>query len=254
MCKKITIFMTVLVTLLLAACHKTDDQTKDIHISVAASLVPVMNEIIEEYKKEVPIDIHINSGGSGTLKKQISQGAEVGLFFSADEKYVDQLIEEGLILANKKDSTISNTLVLIKSEDAPSISTLTDLAKQSFTLAIGDVSTVPAGEYAKESFVNLNLWEKLNDSLIYAKDVTAVKTYVERGEVDYGVIYQTDALTLTKASVVLPLPQDSYEPIVYSLAPIEGYKNQKECEALMDFILSNTGKNILKSYGFDMNE
>lgn len=113
---------------------------------------------------------------------------------------------------------------------------------------------MPAGEYAKESFVNLNLWEKLNDSLIYAKDVTAVKTYVERGEVDYGVIYQTDALTLTKASVVMPLPQDSYEPIVYSLAPIEGYKNQKECEALMDFILSNTGKNILKSYGFDMNE
>ena len=72
-------------------------------------------------------------------------------------KSMSIIIEEGLILANKKDSTISNTLVLIKSEDAPSISTLTDLAKQSFTLAIGDVSTVPAGEYAKESFVNLNL-------------------------------------------------------------------------------------------------
>ena len=71
MCKKITIFMTVLVTLLLAACHKTDDQTKDIHISVAASLVPVMNEIIEEYKKEVPIDIHIIQVGLEHLKSRL---------------------------------------------------------------------------------------------------------------------------------------------------------------------------------------
>lgn len=252
--KKITIWTFVLVSLLLTACAKLADETKDIHISVAASLVPVMEEMIEEYTKEVPIRIHVNSGGSGTLKKQISQGAEVGLFFSANEKYVDQLIEEGLIAADKKDSTISNSLVLIKSEEAPTISNLADLTERSSKLSIGEVSTVPAGEYAKESLMNLNLWEELEDSLIYGKDVTAVKTYVERGEVDYGIIYQTDAMTLTNSSVVMPLPQDSYEVIVYSLAPIEGYRNQEECEDFIDFILSSKGKEILESYGFDVNE
>lgn len=253
--EKIVIITSILMAFFIVGCQSKSVDVKEINISVAASLVPAMNEIVDTYLKENEnLEININSGGSGTLKKQISEGAEIGLFFSANEKYVDELIEEGLVQAEKKSTPVTNSLVLIKNKDAQSIKTINDLTTTDSMIAIGEVNTVPAGEYAKQAFENLGIWNGLESSLIYGKDVTAVKTYVERGEVDYGVIYKTDAKDLENSSIVMELPRDSYQEINYALAPIEGYTYEKECESLMNFILSSTGQGILESYGFTVTE
>lgn len=251
--KKIIVLTTFLCLMMgLTACGFNKSAVAEINISVAASLVDPINEMIDLYTKEHDIKINVNSGGSGTLKKQISEGAAIGLFFSANEKYVDELIEEGLVLESNKVNPIYNTLVVIKHQEAPTIESLSDLANSNLRLVIGEVGTVPAGEYAKQALMNLGIWSDLEPQLIYAKDVTAVKTYVERGEVDYGIVYKTDAIKLEKSEVLMSLPSESYQKIVYSLAPIEGYKYEAEVLDFMTFIQSEPGKAILEKYGFDV--
>lgn len=253
--KKIAILWMICLSILFMSCINTKEDIKEINISVAASLLDPVNKIIEEYQKENNIKINVNSGGSGTLKKQISEGAEIGVFFSANEKYVDDLIKEGLVSEDKKSNPVSNTLVLIKNKSVnDDINEISDLANLNKKIAIGEVSTVPVGEYAKEALTNMNLWNSVESNAIYCKDVNSVRTYVERGEVDYGFIYKSDAIDLKDSEIIAEVSEEYHKKIVYSLAPINGYKYSNECSKFIDFINSNKGKEILEEYGFIIKE
>lgn len=254
--KKVAISLLLVFSLLFVSCYKTkDNKVKEINISVAASLLEPINKIIDEYKLDNEITINVNSGGSGTLKKQISSGADVGLFISANEKNVDELISEGLVDTNKKSNPITNKLVLIKSNNAKQeINNLQDLINLDGKIAIGEISTVPAGEYAKESLVNQGIWDKIQDKIIFCKDVTAVKAYVERGEVEVGFIYKSDAIDIENATVAIEVSEDTHKEIIYTMAPIEGYKQSVECNEFIKFINSDKAKEILKEYGFSIRE
>lgn len=253
--KKIAILWMISLSILFMSCTNTKEEIKEINISVAASLLDPINSIKEEYEKENNIKINVNSGGSGTLKKQISEGAEIGVFFSANEKYINELIEEGLVLEEKKSNPVSNTLVLIKNKSVnDELNELSDLASLNKKIAIGEVNTVPAGEYTKEALTNMNLWNSVESNIIYCKDVTAVKTYVERGEVDYGFIYKSDSIDLKDSEIIAEVPEEYHRNIVYSLAPINEYKYSYECGKFIDFINSVKGKEILEEYGFIVKE
>lgn len=253
--KKVGLLLLIIFTVILCGCTNNAQTKKEINISVAASLLDPMTKIAEIYEKYNNVKVNINSGGSGTLKKQISEGADVGLFFSANEKYVDQLISEGLASEANKVDEVFNKLVLIKSNNATTnISDIKDLANFNGKIAIGEPGTVPAGQYAKETLESLGIWNDIESKIVYCKDVTAVKTYVEKGEVDYGFVYKSDAINLKDSSILEEIDDSLHSPINYSLIPINGYKYSEECKALINLILSDEGKAILKEYGFEVKE
>lgn len=67
-------------------------------VSAAASLKDSLDEIEKLYEKAHPdMDLTFNYGSSGTLQKQIEQGAPADVFFSAGQKQMDALVKEDLI-------------------------------------------------------------------------------------------------------------------------------------------------------------
>lgn len=253
--KKIAVFLSLVFSLSMISCSKSNEEKKEVNISIAASLLEPMKKIVSNFEIENNIKVNINSGGSGTLKKQIVGGAEVGLFISANERYVDELINEGFIDQSKKSNPITNTLVLVKNNNfKDDIKSIDDLVNKELKIAIGEVSTVPAGEYAKEALINSGVWEELEEKIIFCKDVTAVKTYVERGEVDCGFIYSSDAMNIKDSTVQFTVDNDLHTPIVYTMAPIKDYKESEACEELIKTISSEESKEILKEYGFTIRE
>ena len=253
--KKIAIFISLILSFSIMACSNSKEENKEIQISVAASLLEPMQKIVANFENENNVKVNINSGGSGTLKKQIVSGADVGLFISANERYVDELIEEGFVDATQKTNPFTNTLVLVRSNSSDEeIKSIDDIVNKDVKIAIGEVNTVPAGEYTKEALSNLGVWDSIQDKIIYCKDVTAVKSYVERGEVDCGFIYGSDALNIKDASVEFTVDEKLHTPIVYTMAPIKDYKESELCEKLIKTINSNESRKILKEYGFAIRE
>lgn len=221
----------------------------EIMISAAASLQNSMNEVQKEYALKKPkVKLIINFAGSGTLQQQIEQGAPADLFVSAGKKQMDALETKNLLIKESRIDLLGNDLVLITGKDNSKITSLEDLTKAD-KISIGTPESVPAGNYAKESLTSLKLWDAVQP-LVLAKDVTQVLNYVETGNVEAGLVYQSDAQGSTKVKVVTVVPESSHASIVYPAAVISATKNKQVAEDFLKYLQSSDAMKIFETYGF----
>ncbi|WNS41259.1 molybdate ABC transporter substrate-binding protein [Paenibacillus sp. MMS20-IR301] len=231
-----------------AAAKKTE-----IIISAAASLQDSLDKIAVTYEKQHPeIDLVFNYGASGTLQKQIEQGAPADLFFSAGDKQMTALVDGGLISSNTE--LLKNQLVLVVPSDSKtSISTITQLTDKAFKkVAVGQPESVPAGQYAQQSLTAKNVWDTLQSKLVFAKDVRQVLSYVETGNADAGFVYKTDALTSKKVKIALTVGGHVHKAINYPVGIIKESSHQTEAKAFYDYVQTSAASTVFTSYGFQL--
>ena len=224
-------------------------------ISAAASLTEVMGEIKTLYKVEkANVTINYNFASSGVLQKQIEQGADVDLFFSAGAKQMNVLKEKGLLIDVTNVKLVGNSIVLIvKSDSKLDISDFKGMTEEEIKkIALGEPKTVPVGQYSEEIFTTLSILDKVKAKAVYAKDVKEVLTWVETGNVDAGVVYGTDAKTSDKVKIVATAGDDLYKtPVVYPVAVIKASKNVDDTKEFLKFLSSDKAKEVFIKYGFD---
>jgi molybdate transport system substrate-binding protein len=233
-------------------------QSDSITVSAAISLKDALDALgpifqIQQHRKNggSGTAVSYNYGGSGTLARQIEQGAPVDVFFSAAEKQMDELAAQGLIVADTRRDLVGNALVLIAPAQATELHSFQDLTGTAVkTLALGEISTVPAGMYARQTLEHLGYFAAVEKKVVYAKDVRAVLTYVETGNADAGLVYQTDANTSKKVRVVAIAPADSHDPILYPAAVLRDSKNKPAARAFLDFLQGPDARAVFQKYGF----
>lgn len=224
----------------------------EVTVSAAISLKDSLDEIGKIYEKAHPgVKISFNYAGSGTLQRQIEQGAPVDIFFSAAEKQMDDLQSKNLIDVGTRRNMVRNQLVLIVPASDTTTHSFQDLANPSVkVVALGEPSTVPAGMYARQSLERLGLWGSVDRKVVLAKDVRAVLTYVETGNADAGMVYQTDAQGSQKVRIVAVAPADSHDPIIYPAAILKDAKNRAGAAPFLAFLSSTEAREVFAKYGF----
>jgi molybdate transport system substrate-binding protein len=251
------VLMFTLIFALLAGCSETDqgksripEQQIELTVSAAASLQNALQELQKEYEARHPnVKLLFNFGGSGTLQRQLEQGAPADLFFSADESKFNMLVNQGIIDKKHHAALLKNELVLIvpKSADSPaSFEELTEVKQ----LALGAPEFVPAGKYAKETLMSMQIWDEISSKVIPAKDVRQVLSYVETKNVDAGIVYKTDALASHKVKAVATADSNFHSPIVYPLGVVKTANHLEEATKFYDFLLSAKSKKVFEKYGF----
>ncbi|WP_373293866.1 molybdate ABC transporter substrate-binding protein [Paenibacillus albidus] len=229
-----------------AATKKTE-----IIISAAASLKDSLDEIAALYEKKHPgIRLVFNYAASGTLQKQIEQGAPADLFFSAGDKQMNVLVDQGLIGDHKK--LLKNQLVVVVPSDSQAkLTSITALTAPAFKrIAIGQPESVPAGQYAQQSLEAKKVWDRLQGKLVFTKDVRQVLSYVETGNVDAGFVYKTDALTSSKVKIALAVGAHVHKPIQYPAGIVKDTKHPEEAKAFYSYLQTREARSIFTSYGF----
>ncbi|MDB4868955.1 MAG: molybdenum transporter substrate-binding protein [Cohnella sp.] len=246
------VILLVICVLLAASCSKAGDHNeKVILVSTAASLKDSLEEIIKPYESDHPnIKIQLNFGSSGTLQKQIEQGAPADLFLSAGRQQMDALITKKLV--KQSELVLTNRLVVIVPTGNTGLSAdVKQLLDPNIRkIAMGQPDTVPAGGYARQSLTSLGLWDKLQPKLVYTQDVRQVLAYVETGNVDAGFAYRTDALGSHKVKIALELPAASHDAIVYPFGLLTGAKYPNEAADFYRYLNSVPARTIFVKYGF----
>ncbi|MDD2318923.1 MAG: molybdate ABC transporter substrate-binding protein [Geobacteraceae bacterium] len=256
--KKTTAVLVTLFTmgaLLLASLAPTTACAADktaIRISAAMSLKNALTALKQTYEKKVPnVELQINFASSGLLQKQIEQGAPADIYLSAGKKQMDELEAKGFLIPGTRANLLGNALVLIVAKEKKGqISTFDDLVGKAQSISIGMPDTVPAGRYAKETLISLKLWEKLAKRIMFAKDVRQVLAYVESGNVDAGLVYQTDTVVLKSGAVVAVAPKGSHSAIVYPIAEIKGSQNRAEAGKFIAFLKTAAAAKVFEKFKF----
>ena len=238
--------MKRLTILILALLLSVSTFSKEIVVSAAASLKNCLEEILPEYEKLSGDKVLLNLGGSGTLRTQIENGVPVDLFISADQKNVKILVDKNMVKEENIYDFLSNSLILVKSPYSKSNINSIEGLNSDIYLVIGNPDTAPVGNYTLTALKNLEILDKLNrEKLVYAKDVSAVVQYVEMGEADFGVIYNSDRNRMKNPIVVEEFPENSYDKVIYSVAILN---NSDDVKKLFEFLREN--KEVFKKYGF----
>lgn len=213
MCK--IIFLSLL--LIFSGCAR-----EQLTVSVASSLADVMTEICDDYG-----NVSLNFGGSGTLKIQIDNGADVDVFISADMSHA---IDNSDVLA-------SNKLVLISNNPQ---NTFDDFMKNTNALiGIGNPDIVPAGWFASQI---IDLYDIVNP-LNLATEVRQVLSWVSGGEIEYGFVYKTDAMTDESVHIIKVF--DECDDILY---PIILLNDDEKTIEFVEFLKKQS--KTLEKYGF----
>jgi molybdate transport system substrate-binding protein len=237
--------LTTLVCLLLPAAPAL---AGDVNLSIAASLKEVINELSDSFAKTHPgVKFLKNYGASGTLAKQIENGAPSDVFISANLEWMDYLKNRKQVDIASISNFTYNTLVFAGMPGKAS--SMQDLRKLE-RIAIGSPKSVPAGEYAGEAIkkagINKQLWKKL----VIARDVRECLMYAERGEVDGAFVYKTDALQAKQAKILFTVPQELYPRVTYPMSlTVAGAKN-KDAAAFFAYLHGDEAKLVLTKYGF----
>ncbi|MFZ0580087.1 MAG: molybdate ABC transporter substrate-binding protein [Candidatus Acidiferrales bacterium] len=228
------------------------ERSSAITVSAAISLKDALDEIGRLYQARRPgAKVAFNYGGSGTLQRQIEQGAPVDIFFSAAETQMDGLAAQGLIATETRRDIVGNTLVLIVPATTRMLNDFPDLTRLYVSvIALGEPGTVPAGMYARQTLEHMGLFAAVEKKIVYAKDVRAVLTYVETGNADAGFVYRTDALSSPKVRVVATAAADSHDPIVYPAAVLKNSKNAGAAREFVDFLQGSEARAAFEKYGF----
>lgn len=227
------------------------DEAAEINISAAASLTDALTEIQAEFAKESNVILQFNFAASGTLQKQIEEGAPCDLFISASKEHMDGLMEAGLISAESRKNLLENSITLIAaSEKADVIQGYKSLTSADVaSISVGTPESVPAGKYAQQALQSLGIWDKIGDKIIFAKDVRQVLEYVDSGNVDCGLVYKSDAIAMETGVVVADLPEGSYDPIVYPAALIKS-SGHGEAAKFYEFLQTDYAMGIFEKHGF----
>lgn len=192
--------------------------------------------------------VQLNFGGSGSLRQQIELGAPVDVFISASSEDVERLARKGKADPETRLLFARNRLVLVGSTGK--VSSLEDLATGKVErLSIGDPASVPAGKYARDWLEAEGLWPEVQSKTVLGGDVRQVLDYVQRGEVDAGIVYATDAKLLGLEPIVTASGKTAPEA-VYEAVRITAAGRPGLAQRFIEHLGSPEVREALKRAGF----
>jgi len=259
--KEFILILVICLAFSMAGCgnksitDQTNDTEETILFAAAASLKKCMDdELIPLFKEKNPnITVEATYDSSGKLQAQIEEGADVDVFMSAAMKQMASLDEKKLMKTNSIVQLLENKIVLVLPKDGTKdIKTFEDILKAN-TIAIGDPESVPAGQYAKEAFESLEIWDQVSAKSSLGTNVTEVLNWVAEGSADAGVVYATDAASNDKVQVVAEAPAESVSKVIYPVGIVEATKNEEAAKSFVEFLQSEDAIKIFEKYGFTGN-
>jgi molybdate transport system substrate-binding protein len=224
-----------------------ESNANEILVFAASSMKPVLDQIGPKFSGG---KLTISYGSSSALAQQIQNGAPADIFITADPAWAGKLEETAKVV--KREDFLGNSLVLIAGSKAAEFVTrpedlLHDAVKH---IAIGEPGSVPAGKYAKEALTALGLWDRLSAKFVPAADVRQALLYVERGEAEAGIVYATDAKSVTDVKLIAALDANLKAPVRYSIVLIDRKVRSTAADAAFAYLLSEDSMNAYMAAGF----
>ncbi len=198
--------------------------------------------------------IHVTStfGSSATLTQQISNGAPVDLFLSADCSHPQQLADAHLTATPRPTPYATGVLVLWARKDSPaqplSLGSLT--SPRVSRIAVANDRHAPYGQAATAELQALKLLPELRPKLVVGENILQTAQFADTGNAQAALISLTIASSphFRETGSFLPLPPN-YPPIRQCGIVLNGARNATAATAFLHWLTSPGTQSRLPQLG-----
>jgi molybdate transport system substrate-binding protein len=170
-------------------------------IAAASDLAYALTEIAEGFQRETGRTVKLSFGSSGNFARQILAGAPFELFLSADEEYIERLVQAGRTEDRGTLYAEGRLVLLVPPGSAVKADAeLRDLVAavrdgRLKRLAIANPEHAPYGRRAQEVLTHLDLWSEVQRRLVLGENISQAAQFTLSGSVEAGLV----ALSLVRA-------------------------------------------------------
>ncbi len=223
---------------------------EDVIVLAAASTIDALEAAADDFRERHGIGVVLSFGATSTSARQIVAGAPATLLLAASSEWAN-FVEQRTEVADRT-TLVGNELVVVVTPGArPAATDAAGVLANPYAIeriALADPGSVPAGIYAREALLNLNIWDQLLPRLVPTVDVRAALVLVINGEADAAVVYASDAASTDHVRVAAALDAGLHDPIEYPLLLLAGANAASR--QFFDFLVSEEGRAHFLSRGF----
>jgi len=221
----------------------------EVVVFAASSLTEAFGKLGREFEAAHPgVQMTFSFAGSSELGPQITSGAPADVFAAASPTTMEDVVKAGAT-AGKPVLFARNRLEIAVPPGNPgSVKGLDDFARPELKIAVC-APEVPCGEAAQEIF-DIGHVKAKPDTL--EQEVKGVVTKVELGEVDAGMVYQSDVQASGDQVHGINFPEAARAINDYQIATIKDAPNPEAAKAWVQYVLSPHGQKTLENAGFQL--
>ena len=252
----------ILAALGCAASATIDSPSSGTTVTVfaASSLAESLPAVADAFEAEHPdVSVVFNFAGSQTLRTQLEHGAVADVFASANWEHMAS-VKRAELLGSTPEYFAANRLVVATPAGSTAVPTLEDLAGAGVSIAVAAPES-PAGAYTRNALDLMAASPDFPDDFAAAvldnvvtneTNVRAVAQKALLGEVDAGLIYETDAAASQYAGAfrLIEIPLQFNPAAQYPIASLATAVHPEVAQAFIAFIQSDAGQAILRDHGF----
>jgi molybdate transport system substrate-binding protein len=246
---------TVIRTWLLALglAHGSPAFADDVLVAVAASLVPPMTVLADEFERASSHRVRLASGSTGALYAQAINGAPFDVFVAADAERPQRLVDAGIGIATTRATIAFGRLALFSNEaDIIAVGGLDALRDRTIQhIAIANPSVAPYGTAAQQTLEALGLWAADDTRIVRGESVAQTFAMIATGNAEIGFVALAQVVDAGRdPGDYFIVPAQYYTPIRHDAVVLSRARDYSAAKAFHGFLLSATAQKTFESFGY----
>ena len=218
-------------------------------VAVAANFAEPAREIAALFKEKTGHEAILITGASGAFYSQITHGAPLEVFLSADEERARLAVDNGFAVPDSRFTYAIGKLVLW--------SRVVDVTKGdevlkagAFTrLSIADPSAAPYGAAAVETMKALGVWEALQAKLVQGSSVAQAFQFVDTRNAELGFVALAQLYGVNEGTRWL-VPETLHAPIRQDAVLLKMGADSEASKAFLAFLKTPEARAVIHRFGY----
>jgi molybdate transport system substrate-binding protein len=225
-------------------------------VAAAANLNFALTEIANQFKADRGTPVDVVFGASGTLTRQIQDGAPFELFLAADEEFPNQLTKAGL---TRDEGVVYATgrLVIFAPNGSPltvddRLNGLARLIKsgKAGRFAIANPDVAPYGQAAEAVLKKRGLWDAIRPQLVLGDTIAQAAQFATTGNAIGGLFAYSLVLGpgFAERGKYAVIPESDHPPLRQRMVLLK--RAGETATQFYAYLQSQTAKAILRKHGY----
>lgn len=252
------IFSKIIITGILLLTTAITQASESPIIAAAASTKFALQDIAEAFSKDTGKTVRFSFASSGSLYRQIQQGAPFELFLSANSLYIDKLHKKKRVQQDKFIFALGRLVLLTSNHSKIHLDAEFNQLKKALQtgiikrLAIANPEHAPFGIAAKQALQHQGLWPVIQTQLVLGENVAQAAQFANSGAAQVALVSYSLALApaLKNNTRSLLVPQHFHQPLEQTMVLLNNAS--KTAKQFHNYLLQDKAKQILSRYGYTL--